>query len=137
VVVLMIGTNNFSDKHPIPDIAAGITANVNELRKNWPTSKILLLGVPPTGNSTPAKRKKVDAVNQIIAKLDDGRHMFYMDIGPKFIGEDGVVPESLIVGVHPTAAGYEIWGAAMKEPLDNLLQGKGLDGTALPADAKN
>jgi lysophospholipase L1-like esterase len=138
VVVLMIGTNNIGGNlYSVSDVADGITANVNELRKHWPTTKIFIMGITPSGGSTPPKRKKIDAVNQIVSKLDDGRHIFYMDIGPKFMDEDGVVSTTLINGLHPTAAGYEIWGTAIKEPLDNLLHDKGLDGTPLPAEPAN
>ncbi len=134
VVVLMIGTNNIGGNiYSVSDVADGITANVNELRKHWPTTKILLLGITPSGGSTPPKRTKVDAVNQMISKLDDGRHVFYLDIGPKFMDKDGLVSPTLINGLHPTADGYEIWGAAIKEPLDNLLHDKSLSGSPLPA----
>ena len=135
VVVLMIGTNNIGgNTYSVSDVADGITANVNELRKHWPTTKIFLLGITPSGGSTPPKRTKVDAVNQIISKLDDGRHVFYMDIGPKFMDKDGFVSPALINGLHPTADGYEVWGAAIKEPLDNLLQNKSLNGSPLPPE---
>lgn len=138
VVVLMIGTNNIGGSiYTVAQVADGITANVNELRKHWPTTKILLMGILPSGGSTPPKRTKVDAVNQIISKLDDGRRVFYLDIGPKFMDKDGLVSPTLINGLHPTAAGYEIWGAAIKEPLDNLLNNKGLSGSTLLPDATN
>ena len=61
-------------------------------------------------------------MNGGLAKLNDGRHVFFLDLGPKFMDENGQVPVSLIVGPHPTAAGYEIWAAAIKEPLANLLK---------------
>ena len=88
VVVLMIGTNNIGGNiYSVSDVADGITANVNELRKHWPTTKILLLGITPSGGSTPPKRTKVDAVNQIISKLDDGRHVFYHGHRPEVHGQ--------------------------------------------------
>jgi hypothetical protein len=58
-----------------------------------------------------------------------------VDLGPRFIDKDGVVPPALINGVHPTAAGYEVWGTAIKEPLDNLLHDRALDGSPLPVDS--
>jgi lysophospholipase L1-like esterase len=136
VVVLMIGTNNMGGNiYSVSDVADGITANVIELRKHWPTTKLFLMGITPSGGSTPPKRKKLDAVNEIISKLDDGRHIFYMDIGPKFMDRDGLVSPALINGLHPTADGYEVWGAAIKEPLDNLLQDKNLNGSPLPPES--
>jgi lysophospholipase L1-like esterase len=131
VVVLLIGTNNLGAMYSVADVDAGVTANVNELRKRWPTSRILLLGVTPNGGSVPSKRQKLDEVNRGLAKLDDARHVFFLDLGPKFMDENGQVPVSLIEGPHPTAAGYEIWAAAIKEPLAQLLAGKNPAGQPL------
>ena len=50
VTVLMIGTNNSGANTP-EEIAQGITAIVDELRKRLPNTKILLLGVFPRGES--------------------------------------------------------------------------------------
>ncbi len=135
VVVLMIGTNNMGgNTFTVEQVAEGITANVTELQKHWPTTKIMLMAITPSGGSTPDKRKKLDDVNKIIAKLDDKQHIFYFDLGPKYMDDKGAVSPSLINGLHPTAAGYEIWGTAMKTPLDNLLHDKDLDGKPIVAD---
>ena len=53
----------------------------------------------------------------------------------EILEEAASVHADLIVGLHPTAAGYEIWGAAIKEPLNNLLNDKGLDGSPLPPES--
>jgi lysophospholipase L1-like esterase len=55
--------------------------------------------------------------------------MFYLDIGPKFLGPDGTIPRDIMSGrLHPTAKGYEIWAEAAKGPLDNLIKGGTLAG---------
>ena len=58
-------------------------------------------------------------VNRIISKLDDQQHVFYMDIGQKFLDEKGVfLPDSFRAdNLHPQAKGYDIWGAAVKDKL--------------------
>ena len=131
VVVLLIGTNNMGALYSVGDVVAGVTANVNELRQRWPTSRVLLLGVTPNGGSVPSKRQKLDEVNRGLAKLDDGGHVFFLDLGPKFMDGNGLVPVSLIVGPHPTEAGYEVWAAAIREPLARLLAGKNPAGQPL------
>ena len=68
VVVLMIGTNNMGGMYSVDDVVAGVTANVEELRKRWPTIRILLMGITPSGGSTPDKRQKLDEVNRVPGK---------------------------------------------------------------------
>ena len=50
VAVLMIGTNN-AGSNSADEIAAGVTAIVQELRKRLPETKVLLLGVFPAAPS--------------------------------------------------------------------------------------
>ena len=69
-------------------------------------------------------RDKIADVNRIIARLDDQRHVFYMDIGAKFLGADGYfLPDAFRPdNLHPQAKGYEIWGEAVKDKLVTLLK---------------
>src|SRR3954447_23686165 len=53
--VLMIGTNNIGG-HTAPQIAGGIRAIVEELRRQKPDIKVLVLGVFPRGNAADAER---------------------------------------------------------------------------------
>jgi len=122
-VMLMIGTNNTGPNTP-PEIAEGIGAIVLELRKNFPNAKILLLAVFPRGNPGDAVRDRIAEINRTIAKLDDQRHVFYLDIGPKFLDERGVfLPDAFRTdNLHPQAKGYDIWGAAVKPILAGWLK---------------
>ncbi|HVQ41284.1 MAG TPA: GDSL-type esterase/lipase family protein [Vicinamibacterales bacterium] len=122
-VMLMIGTNN-TGTHTGPEIAEGIGAIVLELRTNFPQAKILLLAVFPRGVPGDPVRDKIAEINRLVARLNDDTHVFYMDIGAKFLDEKGVFlpntfrPDNL----HPVAKGYEIWGEAVKEKLVQLLK---------------
>src|SRR6185312_13361727 len=82
-IMLMIGTNN-TGGNTAPEIAEGIGAVVMEMRKDFPNAKILLLAVFPRGNPGDRVRDQIAEINKTIAKLDDGQHVFYLDIGPKF-----------------------------------------------------
>ncbi len=122
-IMLMIGTNN-SGTFSAPEIAEGIGANVLEMRKDFPNAKILLLAIFPRGIPGDPVRDKLTEVNKIVAKLDDQRHVFYMDIGARFLDDNGYFladtfrPDNL----HPVAKGYDIWGAAVKDKLAELMR---------------
>ena len=122
-VMLMIGTNN-TGASTAPEIAEGVGAVVLEMRKDFPNAKILLLAIFPRSIPGDPVRDKIAEVNRIISKLDDQRHVFYMDIGPKFLDEKGVfLPDSFRNdNLHPQAKGYDIWGAAVKDKLAELMK---------------
>jgi beta-glucosidase len=121
-IMLMIGTNNAATCSSA-EIAEGIGAIVLEMRQDFPAAKILLLGIFPRGNPGDAVRKTVLDVNPLIAKLADGQHVFYLDIGAKFLDADGVLqPDIMADKLHPNQKGYVIWAEAVKQPLADLLR---------------
>ena len=134
VAVLMIGTNNSRD-NSAEEIAAGVEAIVQELRKQKPDMKVLLLGVFPR-SARPGKdlkdtnrvaanelNTKLPDVNKRISKLDDGKTVKYLDIGPKFLDSEGGLSKDVMPDyLHLSPKGYEIWAAAIKEPLAELLK---------------
>ena len=122
-IMLMIGTNN-SGTFTAPEIAEGVGAVVMEMRKDFPSAKILLLGIFPRSTPGDPVRDKLAEVNRIISKLDDQQHVYYMDIGAKFLDEKGYfLPDSFRGdNLHPQAKGYDIWGAAVKDKLAELMK---------------
>jgi len=122
-VMLMIGTNN-TGQSTAPEIAEGVGAVVLEMRKDFPNAKILLLAIFPRSTPGDAVRDKIAEINKIISKLDDQQHVFYMDIGPKFLDKKGVfLPDSFRTdNLHPQAKGYDIWGAAVQDKLAQLMK---------------
>jgi len=127
VAVVLIGINNLTGQRNNPtEVAAGITAIVEEIKKRSPETKILLLGVFPRNEKpdSPA-RKDIAQVNEIIAKLDDGKTVYFMDIGKQFLEPDGsITRETMPDFLHLTPKGYQIWADAIKEKLAELLGGK-------------
>jgi lysophospholipase L1-like esterase len=122
-VMLMIGTNN-TGQSTGPEIAEGVGAVVMELRRNFPSAKILLLAIFPRGVPGDPVRDKIAEVNQIISRLDDQKNVFYLDIGKKFLDEKGVfLPDSFRAdNLHPQAKGYDIWGEAVSAKLAELVK---------------
>jgi lysophospholipase L1-like esterase len=122
-VMLMIGTNN-TGGFSAPEIAEGVGAVVLELRRDFPDAKILLLAIFPRALPGDPVRDKIAEVNRIVSKLDDQRHVFYMDIGRKFLDEKGVfLPDSFRTdNLHPLGKGYDIWGDAVSAKLAELMK---------------
>jgi lysophospholipase L1-like esterase len=166
--VIMIGTNN-TGGHSAQQIAGGIKAIIDELKRQKPSIKILVLGVFPRGGSGDAERslaqitqavqpineelkkeqpdikrlnalvrnmeqqrgtipatklnKKIADINAIVAKFDDGKTVFYKDIGKEFLDTNGglsgeIMPDYL----HLSARGYDIWGKAIKGDIERLVK---------------
>ena len=119
VMMLMIGTNNLSGRRSTPntpaEIAMGIATIVAKFRTTFPDAKVLLLGVFPRGaQPTDPYREPIREINELIASLDDGEHVRFMDIGDRFLEPDGSISTEVMGdGLHPTARGYEIWADAV------------------------
>ncbi|MEO5958051.1 MAG: platelet-activating factor acetylhydrolase IB subunit [Opitutaceae bacterium] len=131
VVVLMIGTNNTglergtaTPRNTTAEAAEGVVAVVKTLRTKLPASKILLLAIFPRGESPDdPQRKQVAEINTTLAKLADGKAIRFLDLGPKFLAADGTLPKEIMPDfLHPSEKGYEIWAAAIKQPLAQMLQ---------------
>jgi len=125
VVVLLAGINNsWGTKREEQErrgqfIAAGVTEIVKTIREKLPETKILLLAIFPLGDGT---APCVRLANETIAKLDNGKTVRFLDIGPKLAGADGNVPKDIMPdGVHPSAKGYEVWAQAMAALLAEMI----------------
>ncbi len=121
--VVMIGTNNSNgEDNTIDQIADGVTAIVEKLRKELPETTILLLPIFPRAENPCAQRGKILQVNQIIQKLVDDKSVLWMDFGYKYIRSDGSIPHDLMPDyLHPNAAGYKIWAESMEPTLAKVL----------------
>ena len=131
VVVLMIGTNNtgferdnVTPRNTTAQISEGVQAVVETLRAKLPATKILLLAIFPRGERPDnPQRMQIAEINRALARLDDRRMIRYLDIGPKFLATDGTLPKEIMPDfLHPGEKGYEIWAAAIKEPLAQMLR---------------
>jgi lysophospholipase L1-like esterase len=130
VVVLLIGTNNTGlerDTHKPRNTPAeaieGITAVVHAIQAKLPKTKILLLGLFPRADEVAPPPEQIGEINAAIAKLADGDRVRFLDIGPKLLQPDGTLSREIMPDLlHPNAKGYEIWAAAIKPSLDEMLK---------------
>jgi len=123
-VVVMIGTNNAGHRdEPSVETAAGVRAILDELRERLPAARILLLAIfPRDAKPDGAYRKLTDGTNALIQSYTDGKHIVYLDIADKLLDDHGQLPASIMPDeLHPNAAGYKIWAAAMQPTLEELM----------------
>lgn len=122
-VMLMLGTNNTGGASGA-EIAEGIGAVVLELRNDFPDAKIMLLAIFPRGSGpNDSNRRKCEEANKIIARLHDGKHIFFTDINSKFLKPDGsLIGFRTTDNLHPVEEGYEIWASSVAPTLKGWIQ---------------
>lgn len=124
VAVLMIGTNNAGLRGDFPaTTVAGIRANLDELRRRLPRTRILLLAIfPREADASGALRRLNEQVNAALPALADGRQVFFLDINRRFVGPGGTLSPNVMPDLlHPNEAGYAIWARAMAPELARLM----------------
>lgn len=131
LVVMMIGTNNTgferdgtTRRNTPAETVQGVAAIVKELRTKLPSTKLLLLAVFPRGEKPDhPQRAQIAEINREIAKLADGKTVRYLDIGQKFLNADGTMSKDIMPDfLHPGLKGYEIWAAAIKAPVAEMMK---------------
>jgi lysophospholipase L1-like esterase len=132
IKILVLGVfprgNPFDAERSLEQITEGIKPINEELKKENPDVKhlnALVRKLERNRGTIPAEKlnKKVLQINAIISKLDDGKTVFYKDIGKEFLTENGglsgeIMPDYL----HLTPKGYDVWGKAIKGDIEKLLQ---------------
>lgn len=120
MVLLMIGTNNLGNKESPEDTIAGVQAVVEEYRKLCSDADIYVLGLLPRGPKQEL-RAQIQTVNEAIAKLEDGKHVFYLDCSDVFLKDDGQIDPALMPDyLHPSEKGYAAWAKVLKPLIEKL-----------------
>jgi lysophospholipase L1-like esterase len=114
LIVLMIGTNNLhraGKPDTVEQVVEGIELLVKTMREKLPDSNILLLGIFPRDlKASSPYRAKIKQINEQLAKLADGKKVYFMDIGTKFLNPDGSASKEILRdGIHLSPKGYQIW----------------------------
>jgi lysophospholipase L1-like esterase len=114
LAVLLIGTNNSAD-NSADEIAKGIETVCALIREKLPTTHILLLAIFPRDTPGAARRMVNEAVNEKIARLDNGKWLHFHDFNKIWVDEVGVIKRELMEDLlHPTAAGYAVWAEKIR-----------------------
>jgi beta-glucosidase len=125
VAVVMIGTNNSPPGNKPEEISDGIIAVCKKLRTKLPNTKILLLAIFPRDAKPTERRAQLVRASRMASVVADGKSIFYLDIGKKFLQADGTISKEIMPDyLHLSPAGYEIWAKAIEPKLAKLMSGK-------------
>jgi lysophospholipase L1-like esterase len=131
IKVLLLGVfprGNAGDaERSLEQITEGIKPINEELKREKPDVKGLnaMIKKLEQRKTIPAAKlnKKIVEINAIIAKFDDGKTVFYKDIGKEFLDKNGglsgeIMPDYL----HLSPRGYDLWGKAIKADIEKLVK---------------
>ncbi len=143
VIILEIGTNNVDEKnyptrHTAGQLAGGIETIVTLLREKCPDAKIIVLRSFPgcyDGPNPSSHRAILERASDLVAKLADGKHVYYYDVNHVFLNRDGSINKDMMPDwLHPSPEGSKAFARAM-EPLLSELMGDGSLDTEIPPNS--
>jgi lysophospholipase L1-like esterase len=123
-IVLEIGANDILGDSP-EQIAGGVLAVIQALKGQFPGVKVLVVGLLPRDGplDPPGTPDTIRLTDGLLAKLDDGSTVRYLDVGSKMLNPDGTINSALFLPdrAHPSAAGYQVFADTLLPALQALL----------------
>lgn len=123
-IVIHIGTNNLAQtvnarSNSPEEIAAGITAIVEQAQAKCPGAKIILMAIFPRGMMpVDPKRTILRDINTRLAPLGQRPGVTFLDITDKWLGPLGLISKDIMPdSLHPNQKGYAVWAEALKAVL--------------------
>ncbi|MGN6266389.1 MAG: SGNH/GDSL hydrolase family protein [Ginsengibacter sp.] len=116
-IVLMIGTNNLSEKNNDSEIVEGLQFLINAIKKRKANTKITMVGILSRAKS----EERVIMINKKIKEMSLKNHIDYVDFGKDFLMGNKINSKLFVSdGLHPNGDGYEVLG----KEISKLLQKK-------------
>ncbi|MGA2260680.1 MAG: GDSL-type esterase/lipase family protein, partial [Acidobacteriota bacterium] len=141
VIVLLAGTNNVGntglprgDEDKTADITRGLQAILRVLETKAPSATVIVMGIFPR-NDNMAVMPTINRINRNLAKLADGKRIWYLNINRKLADRDGKLLDGMMNAqdkLHPTLKGYQVWADALKPIFTKLLGPRGKEDHAPP-----
>ena len=129
VIVLMVGTNDIGaggydatrGGAKVDEVVAGIEAILATCQTKAPQAVIVLTGVLPRGDS-PAAGTLIASINERLAKRADELGVRFIDLRDQLVDRDGRLYDGVTVdGLHLSVKGYDLWAAALKPLIEEVL----------------
>jgi lysophospholipase L1-like esterase len=125
VIVILAGTNNVGTRlggdEKITDILNGFHVLMDTCHEKAPAAKIVITAIFPR-NDNAAVLPEIRRINDQLAKLADGKSIYFVNINDKLADADGTLFAGMTVDkLHLTVKGYQIWADALTPLLTSLL----------------
>lgn len=130
VIVILAGTNNIGASpapseqaatEKIEGIVEGTRALVRTCREKAPKAKLILTAIFPR-NDNKAVLPEIARVNKDLARLADGKSVFYLNINDKLADAEGNLFEGMTIDrLHLSVKGYQVWVDGLKPLLTKFL----------------
>ena len=125
-IVMMIGINDINSGRSNEEILANYGAILSEIRANLPAAEVTCLSVLPMdarveawGIDLAKATAQIKDLNARIKPLAESKGYRFVDLFPLFAEQDDrLISAYSDDGLHPNAAGYAVWTAALKPYLN-------------------
>ncbi len=109
----------------IAEVTAGIKAIMAIFREKTPEATIIITGIFPRNDNRrdpTAVMPIINAINENLAQLADGRKIRYININDKLADKDGRLYEGMAMdNLHLAVKGCQMWADALKPIFTELL----------------
>lgn len=115
-IVLLIGTNDIGAGADPRDISDNIKEILKRIRKKYPKMPVIVCEVMPSSEKQHRPAATIEKLNQLIKKdVKHKSHVYLCDTWTIYAQPDGDCPKDEFPDLlHPNAAGYAKWTAALK-----------------------
>jgi lysophospholipase L1-like esterase len=125
VIVILAGTNNVGNQpgneEKVADIVQGFRALLASCRERAPDSKIILTAIFPR-NDNLAVLPEIKQINDELAKLADGKMVFYLNVNDRLADVDGKLFDGMTIdNLHLSVKGYQVWADGLRPLLTKIL----------------
>ena len=121
-VIMMIGINDINSGRTNDEIMTNYKTIINEIQTNLPATEIICQSVLPMDSRVTAwgidlsnAIQKIKDLNARIKTYVESKGILFVDLFTHFKDEnDQLIPSYSYDGVHPNAAGYDVWTSVLK-----------------------
>ena len=121
-VIMMIGINDINSGRTNDEIMTNYKTIINEIQTNLPATQIICQSVLPMdsrvtawGIDLPKTIEKIKDLNARIKTYVESKGILFVDLFTPFADEnDQQIPSYSYDGLHPNAAGYDVWTSVLK-----------------------
>jgi lysophospholipase L1-like esterase len=127
VIVVLAGTNDVGAEpggdRKVADISRRLRALLATCRRKAPGATIIVTAILPR-NDNMAVMREIDAINDNLAAMADGRVVRYLNVNRSLADADGRLFDGMMNAqdkLHPTIKGYQVWAEGLKPLLTEIL----------------